>query len=1154
MKNTRQYITWFLILIMAFSNAVCVNAAFLEDEIFFDDLESYAVGYVPEGIFGWGANSDKPVSVQEVDGNKVIQFGNERSSFGNFGRVQYGPYTGQFWVTVDLLFPDTDFTSFRLTYNNSKNQTLAVVNFDSSGKVKLVDERTETGAKVNTLLCSNLPIDGWVTFRVHIDTNAQKLRFLYKAQNDTDFTAVDGEYNFTFKNWDGASADQKVCDLHRMQFANRQEGLAQGTYFYLDNFGLYYDREIVTSADKNYVERKEVLDISDQHGYGYTFPETVNLGLTGGVLRDLPVVWRDSNDEIVSGYHEFSSVGEYVYKGTFENTNKWVKLTLDVRDRQITSIDEVYDSTYQFESYTPPKTVPALMNDGSYKNVKVVWDTYDIDTSATGVSQIEGTVLLWNNDVSWTQKVTLHLGITIYGVTEVKDLYVGVKKGESYALPDRVEAMTEEGGRKDVAVSWTGPALDTDTVGVYQYSGAVSGFIKPIKLFVTVYEENRDDENIKDALLEYYENVLTHGRDRTRYGVPASEPNPVFAAGINRLTGEHAMWQHQTAGDIPLTDLASQTCLMKGLLGMTQITDDDKYRQSVYDAYKYYLDNLVYEQNGLLAWGGHMAFNMKTYEVWDELDTHELKDHYPLFDVMYEIDPEKTERCIKAIWAGHVHDTTNLEFSRHFTITGAMEDEKVDNVFRSVQANFDKNLEPFFEASEGLITFVTAANDFVFAAGELYGLTGDIDALQSGLDLQNMYLKGRHDGSLDGKEPTGLIPFLFTKVGKYREFIEDVWDPLYTNSGFGDRIKPNLYDLDQNNPYLSDFGAEYDKTIDIVIYCYNPMVMFRMAEYCDEETKKYLIDEAVETLAAFVRTKYDFKTNQGKPMLIDGTDLTGYVRKRTGYTGQIGATFEPWELEADYLLAFMRGYVNAHSYDDEKLHDWAETIWSGIRNSFEYYGVGDVGSAPGVDMELNYDTDCEQPFVLITLCEAYNRFGVPEYLTLARKVANNIVNNRFQEGYFYEKDTQLSANFNAEEPYALVYFLASTMGISENVPEHFGSRGYFQFDWYNASTNEALKKYSSIIWAQTVSGEVLASAIALNTAEIELKTGEKYTLMASIEPEDTADQSIEWRTSNKDVCIVNEDGVVTAVAPGEAEITATAVSGGCEASTKVTVK
>ena len=87
-----------------------------------------------------------------------------------------------------------------------------------------------------------------------------------------------------------------------------------------------------------------------------------------------------------------------------------------------------------------------------------------------------------------------------------------------------------------------------------------------------------------------------------------------------------------------------------------------------------------------------------------------------------------------------------------------------------------------------------------------------------------------------------------------------------------------------------------------------------------------------------------------------------------------------------------------------------------------------------------------------------------------------------------------------------------------------------------------------------MASEILAEAIELDVAEAEVEVGEKLALSASIEPENTEDQSVEWQSSDENICIVDEDGVVTALSPGIAQITATAVSGGCETTALIKVR
>lgn len=63
--------------------------------------------------------------------------------------------------------------------------------------------------------------------------------------------------------------------------------------------------------------------------------------------------------------------------------------------------------------------------------------------------------------------------------------------------------------------------------------------------------------------------------------------------------------------------------------------------------------------------------------------------------------------------------------------------------------------------------------------------------------------------------------------------------------------------------------------------------------------------------------------------------------------------------------------------------------------------------------------------------------------------------------------------------------------------------------------------------------------ISLDQDSLNLNIGDNVTIVASVSPS-TADQRINWSSSDEDVASVDEDGVVTAVSEGEATITATA--------------
>lgn len=68
------------------------------------------------------------------------------------------------------------------------------------------------------------------------------------------------------------------------------------------------------------------------------------------------------------------------------------------------------------------------------------------------------------------------------------------------------------------------------------------------------------------------------------------------------------------------------------------------------------------------------------------------------------------------------------------------------------------------------------------------------------------------------------------------------------------------------------------------------------------------------------------------------------------------------------------------------------------------------------------------------------------------------------------------------------------------------------------------------------------SSIELSETEATMEVGEELTLTASILPDDANNKSVDWTSDNTDVAIV-VDGVITAVSPGECNITCASTDG-----------
>jgi hypothetical protein len=65
------------------------------------------------------------------------------------------------------------------------------------------------------------------------------------------------------------------------------------------------------------------------------------------------------------------------------------------------------------------------------------------------------------------------------------------------------------------------------------------------------------------------------------------------------------------------------------------------------------------------------------------------------------------------------------------------------------------------------------------------------------------------------------------------------------------------------------------------------------------------------------------------------------------------------------------------------------------------------------------------------------------------------------------------------------------------------------------------------------------ASVSLSKTELSLYTSEEETLIATVLPENAADKSVTWESNDTGVVTVDQDGNVTAVAPGAATITAT---------------
>ena len=97
-------------------------------------------------------------------------------------------------------------------------------------------------------------------------------------------------------------------------------------------------------------------------------------------------------------------------------------------------------------------------------------------------------------------------------------------------------------------------------------------------------------------------------------------------------------------------------------------------------------------------------------------------------------------------------------------------------------------------------------------------------------------------------------------------------------------------------------------------------------------------------------------------------------------------------------------------------------------------------------------------------------------------------------------------------------------------------------------------KWSKYFGSIVETDPVLATSIELNQLNAEVTEGGTLQLTATVFPEDATDRTVTWASSDASVAMVDENGLVTAVAHGTATITATTNDGSdLNASCNVTV-
>ena len=512
----------------------------------------------------------------------------------------------------------------------------------------------------------------------------------------------------------------------------------------------------------------------------------------------------------------------------------------------------------------------------------------------------------------------------------------------------------------------------------------------------------QDDEYL-DLVKRYADTVIEKGRD-----VYGPDKTPLFVDGIrvDTLRAPERIIKYDDPGyaDGRACNFAHQQNLLRILVGLSKLTGDEQYRKEAEAATRYIFDNYT-DRNGLIYWGGHSSINLYADEVLHERNhIHELKNHSPFYDFLYTVDADRTDNLVKAMWNAHVGNWSHLMFNRHGSY---------HKNFDTVSTWDHKFEDPGYFPPGGGLPFFSTGFDLAFAASCLGRLSGNEKAREWGWNMFARYEACRHPD-------TGILP------------------SLNISRGNNDRAKAQLRDLPtvREEMMLHAFPGAWDAYAHM--HTHGAPGIFheadRLRKAGKEEEAERMIVFMADHLDGFARHAYRARENEFRSIASDGTDLTGYVLKKSGYFGKEGTSFPSWEGSARELVAYASGFRASGR----------ESLWNTTRSIAKGMELGDIGASPKKAPALNAQTKVDSPKTIFALIELYRATKEERFLNLADMVARNMLKNRHhkESGLFTRNRDWLLCHFDTYEPLALLQLYAARKGRDNEIPAWDGGPEY----------------------------------------------------------------------------------------------------------------
>ncbi len=448
-----------------------------------------------------------------------------------------------------------------------------------------------------------------------------------------------------------------------------------------------------------------------------------------------------------------------------------------------------------------------------------------------------------------------------------------------------------------------------------------------------------------------------------------------------------------------LSNLGNQLNFLRTLAGLSALTGRARYRERALEICRHALRHG--RRRGMLLWGNHAAVDLcsrRPVFLAVKGKVHELKSHYPPYDLLREAAPEAFDEMVAACWRAHVYDWARLDFSRH----GRM--DLPDSPLPPAPWGAHYVGGDIFFIGGGL-TFINAGSDLYYAAASLSRLSNRPAPLTWARRLMGRYEETRHPR-------TGMSGYTFSSIF-------DKSDPERKRSG--DRalkqFREQFPEHDPKEGTLTTTGALR------AIAATSALCRLRLARDLGAPAGAAFGHSAAADQLAYGKWAYDSADSTFHPVFTDGFRLTGQRIAQSGYYGPAGQVFAPRSGDGLFFWAYAAGWRFCRD----------EALWTIARNIGLHAGLGEIGARPGERPRLTPPPGPDSPAWCFGLLELDEEFPGAGFLPAATDLAQRIIAERFHEGLFAAKDAPV-VGADAIEAVALLHVAARLTGRTEAAP------------------------------------------------------------------------------------------------------------------------